>query len=259
MGNCDCPRTRDLATYCSSMKGDWLLASPFEWLHQKVNSKQWRVMFCYRFGIPVYNIYNSPCPCCSLPLDIYGSHAVSCAGTFHNSGSCRTSRHNAIRDSLFHFGLEAKLSIQKEKHDLCNTRAKPADIFLPSFRDNSKDLCVDVTVCNSLPFQSSNSIFNPSDSLTLAENQKIQKYLNLGLRNDAKLIPFVLGSLGGFNTFAENLIRDLGKAKALSLNYIESPAYYSSLLKKKLSFIVQKFNADAIILRGVAEHDIMVF
>ena len=249
----DSPRDVALAIACKEKKADWLQAAPFSWLHQTMSSQQWRIMFRYRFGIPVYSKAIS-CPCCTQWLDIYGQHAVSCAGSARNAGSCRTNRHNAVRDTLFFFAKEAKLPIEKEKKDLCiDNSAKPADIYIPSFRDNHLDLCVDVTICNSMPQDGSNRIFNPLDPFNMAENAKKDKYALLRLKHDNILVPFVMGSLGGFNQDAEHLIDEFGKAKFLSSNNSFSASYFSTMLRRSLSFIVQKYQANAMINRGTGK------
>ena len=60
----------------------------------------------------------------------------------------------------------------------------------------------------------------------------------------------MLGSLGGFNDAAETLIADFGRAKAMSACSSFSYAYHATLLRRKLAFVVQKCQANAIIRRG---------
>ena len=102
-------------------------------------------------------------------------------------------------------------------------------------------------MCNSLPLEDSNIAFVPQDALTKAENQKKDKYALLNLRNEISLVPFVLGSLGGFNDAAESLMAEFGRANAMSSCSSFSYAYHATLLRRKLSFVVQKCQANAII------------
>nr|GEV67847.1 putative reverse transcriptase domain-containing protein [Tanacetum cinerariifolium] len=60
----------------------WHRAVPISGLGQTMNDKTYRCVLCYRLGIPLFSV-SEPCPACLRVFaeDIYGDHAVSCAGS----------------------------------------------------------------------------------------------------------------------------------------------------------------------------------
>ncbi|GKC21588.1 hypothetical protein Tco_1023738 [Tanacetum coccineum] len=60
---------------------DWLRVILISGLGQTMNGKTYRSVLCYRLGVPLFSI-SKPCSACSRVFvgDIYGDHAVSCAG-----------------------------------------------------------------------------------------------------------------------------------------------------------------------------------
>nr|GEV71556.1 zinc finger, CCHC-type [Tanacetum cinerariifolium] len=75
---------------------DWLRTAPISGLGQTMNDKTYRCVLCYRLCIPLFFILK-PCSACSRVFagDIYGDHAVSCAGIIGIKH-----RHNVVRDTL---------------------------------------------------------------------------------------------------------------------------------------------------------------
>nr|GEV71181.1 putative exostosin-like protein [Tanacetum cinerariifolium] len=65
---------------------------------------------CYRLGVPLFTASN-PCSACSRVFagDIYGDHAVSCAGIIGIKH-----RHNVVRDTLVDICFRAGISAGKE-------------------------------------------------------------------------------------------------------------------------------------------------
>ncbi|GJT83971.1 hypothetical protein Tco_1058313 [Tanacetum coccineum] len=75
-----------------------------------MNDKTYRCVLCYRLDIPLFSV-SKPCSACSRVFagDIYGDHAVSCAGIIGIS-HC----HNVVRDILvdicYRFGISDDLT-----------------------------------------------------------------------------------------------------------------------------------------------------
>ncbi|XP_071706668.1 uncharacterized protein [Rutidosis leptorrhynchoides] len=126
-----------------SQQGDhtsaWLRAVPILGLGQTMNAKTYRCVLCYRLGVPLFSI-STACSACSRVFtgDIFGDHAVSCAGMVGIKH-----RHNIVRDSLVDVCYRSGISARKEV-DIGlsggNDRAlRPADVLLYSWncgRDN---------------------------------------------------------------------------------------------------------------------------
>ena len=89
-----------LSALWKSQQGDhtsaWLRAVPISGLGQTKNAKTYRCVLCYRLGVPLFSA-STPCSACSrvFPGDIFGDHAVSCAGIVGIKH-----RHNVVRDTL---------------------------------------------------------------------------------------------------------------------------------------------------------------
>lgn len=75
---------------------DWLRVVPISGLGQTMNARTYRCVLCYRLGVPLFTV-QVPCSACSRVFtgDIYGDHAVSCAGIVGIKH-----RHNIVRDVL---------------------------------------------------------------------------------------------------------------------------------------------------------------
>ena len=63
-----------------------------------------------------------------------GNHAISCRA----QGECIATRHNHLRDALFHTAVSASLApLREEKALLPGLNQRPADILLPNFSGES--------------------------------------------------------------------------------------------------------------------------
>ena len=69
---------------------------PISGLGQTMNAKTYRCVLCYRLGVPLFSI-STTCSAYSRVFaeDIFGDHAVSCAGIVGIKH-----RHNVVRDTL---------------------------------------------------------------------------------------------------------------------------------------------------------------
>ncbi|GJV27148.1 hypothetical protein Tco_1383596 [Tanacetum coccineum] len=128
----------------SDHTSDWLRVVLISGLGQTMNSKTYRCVLCYRFGVPLFSAPKS-CSTCSKVFtgDIYGDHAVSCAGIIGIKH-----RYNVVRDTLVDICFRSGISAGKEVDiGLGRGRDKllrPADMLLYSW-DRGLDVCVDLT------------------------------------------------------------------------------------------------------------------
>ena len=76
--------------------------------------------------------------------DRWGDHAVGCA-----SQGERISRHNHLRDALYHTAASAHLAPLREEKALLPGGEKPADVLIPNFANGGKHMAIDVSVVNS--------------------------------------------------------------------------------------------------------------
>lgn len=159
-----------------------------------MNAKTYRCVLCYRLGVPLFSI-STPCSACSRVFagDIFGDHAVSCAGIVGIKH-----RHNVVRDTLVDVCYRSGISARKEV-DIGlsggNDRAlRPADVLLYSW-DRGRDVCVDLTGSSPLT-QSGLSGFVPGRVVTDAANRKRVKYETRCREIGYGFLPFSFSSLG---------------------------------------------------------------
>ncbi|GKE26020.1 hypothetical protein Tco_1441404 [Tanacetum coccineum] len=105
--------SRQMALWQSQMEdhtSDWLRVVLISGLGQTMNGKTYRCVLCYRLGVPLFSV-SKPCSACSKVFtgDIYGDHAVSCAGIIGIKH-----RHNVVRDTLVDICFRSGISAGKE-------------------------------------------------------------------------------------------------------------------------------------------------
>ena len=119
----------------------------------KMNSIEFRIACKLYLGFPVFYLPHrntcTPCPCCKKgDLDIYGDHAIACAG--HNDSSLR---HNAVRDRLANAAQDGQFAASIEKRGVLvdGTESKPADVYIPLW-NYGKAIAIDVCGASSVDF-----------------------------------------------------------------------------------------------------------
>ena len=126
---------------------------------------------------------------------------------------------------------------------------KPADILINHYGSGGRHACIDVTVADSLEDFSTRAVpWRPELCLIRKENDKKRKYLLKCAERGLVFIPFVCGSLGGFGDDALTVIKRVGKAFGSACGL--SPSIGVDILRKRLSFVIQKAQATAILRRG---------
>ncbi|GJU78763.1 reverse transcriptase domain-containing protein, partial [Tanacetum coccineum] len=166
---------------------DWLRVVPISGLGQTMNGKTYRSVLCYRLGVPLFSV-SKPCSACSRVFvrDIYGDHAVSCAGTIGIKH-----RYNMVRDSLCRHLSVRKLIWAGWG---IGTNISSRDMLLYSW-DGGLDVCVDLTGSSPLT-QTRMTDFVPSRVVTDAAHRKCSKYITKCEAIGYGFLPFSFSSLG---------------------------------------------------------------
>ncbi|GJV01714.1 hypothetical protein Tco_1335283 [Tanacetum coccineum] len=153
---------------------DWLRVVLLSGLGQTMNGKTYCCVLYYRLGVPVFSALKS-CSACSRVFagDIYGDHAVSCAGIVGIKH-----RHNLVRDTIFDICFQSGILAGKEVDiELGGGRDKPlrpADMLLYSW-DGGIDVRVDLI--RSSPLTQTGLVdFVPSRAVIDATHCKLVKY-----------------------------------------------------------------------------------
>ncbi|GKF04842.1 hypothetical protein Tco_0035510 [Tanacetum coccineum] len=178
-------------------------------LGQTINSKTYRCMVCYHLGVPLFSI-SIPCSAFSRVFtgDIYGYHAVSCAGII-----CIKYRHNVVRDTLVDICFRSRISAGKEVDiGLDGGRDKPlrpTDMRLYVW-GRELDVCVDLT--RSLPLmQTGLADFVPGRAMSDATHCKRVKYEVKCEDIGYGFLPFSFSSFGELKKDVAALLKRIRK------------------------------------------------
>ena len=232
-----------ISACCLPGSGTWLLHLPP--FGSRMTSLEWQYAAKFRLGKPLFP-REVTCPCCKRELlDVFGIHACYCS----SMGGAK-SRHDLTRDKLASFMASARMQHRVETGFLLtDTHAgpKPADIYLPHWTDG-RAACVDLTIVNSVSTCFANRPFDAMEPFYIAENAKFSKYADVCSERGLTLIPFVLGSHGGFNESAVDLMKDIGSAWSQVSDLPASVAIAN--IRRSLVYEVQLVQARSWILRG---------
>ncbi|GJT48789.1 hypothetical protein Tco_0974946 [Tanacetum coccineum] len=204
--------SRQMALWKSQMEdhtSDWLRVVPISGLGQTMNGRTYRCVLCYRLGVPLFSV-TKPCSACSRVFmgDIYGDHAVSCAGIVGIKH-----RHNVVRDTLVDICYRSGISSGKEVDiGLSGERDKslrPADVLLYSW-DGGRDVCVDLT--GSSPLTQTGMVdFVPGRAVLVAAQRKRAKYETKCADIGYGFLPFSFSSFGELEKDAVTLLKRIRK------------------------------------------------
>ena len=123
--------------------GDWLSVVPSKALGLHMLDVEFRLCVHYWLGLCMFS--DGPCPHCSLQIDAFGDHHLTCLGQ-----GGKITRHDSLRDVIFFAARMAALSPKLETpYLLPSSNARPADIYLPSWSCGSP-AALDVTVISPL-------------------------------------------------------------------------------------------------------------
>ncbi|GJT57615.1 putative reverse transcriptase domain-containing protein [Tanacetum coccineum] len=207
-----CLSPRQMALWQSQREehtSDWLRVVPISGLGQTMNGKTYRCVLCYRLGVPLFSV-SKPCSACSKVFtgDVYGDHAVSCAGVIGIKH-----RHNAVRDTLVDICFRSGISAGKEVDiGLGGGRDKalrPADMLLYSW-EGGLDVCVDLTGSSPLT-QTGMADFVPGRAVIDAARRKRVKYMTKCADIGYGFLPFSFSSFGELEKDAVTLLKRVRK------------------------------------------------
>ncbi|GJX31972.1 putative reverse transcriptase domain-containing protein [Tanacetum coccineum] len=208
-----CLSPRQMALWQSQREehtSDWLRVVPISGLGQTMNGKTYRCVLCYRLGVPLFYV-SKPCSACSKVFtgDVYGDHAVSCAGVIGIKH-----RHNVVSDTLVDICFRSGISAGKEV-DIglggkgCAKALRPADMLLYSW-EGGLDVCVDLTGSSPLT-QTGMADFVPGRAVIDAAQRKRGKYMTKCAYIRYRFLPFSFSSFGKLEKDAVTLLKRVRK------------------------------------------------
>ena len=129
----------------------------------------------------------------------------------------RISRHNRIRDALFHVAVSATLGPSREDRGLIPEAegTRPADLYLPQWGPGARDVALDVCVVS--PLQQATldrAAREPGYALTMRKQQKEGKYLEACRAQNIQFWALAVETIGAWEEGAANTIARLAKCLA---------------------------------------------
>ena len=204
-------------------------------------------------------IYLAPFPCpaqnCKVVMDVHGHHAIKCphGGDFHR-------RHNQVRIAGYKLYKELGYIVGSEDtgilagYDHRRQGVRPADISVASLYGSST-AAIDFSITFNV--DPTAGTFSPLQALQKIHGEKHHHYDALCSANGVVFKTFVLGSHGGFDTDAEELMSRLSVAWALKHGTTSSDALHS--LRMAFSVALEKSQNQSICDRGLAVHGLPIF
>ena len=197
----------------------------------------------YRLGLPIF-LREGPCNSCGAPSDTYADHALICP-----SHGERISRHNHLRDALYHTAVSASLGPTKEDRALLpGVEARPADVYVPMWAPGGRDAALDVCIVS--PFQQATlhrAAREPGYALEMRKQQKIRKYADACSAEGISFFALPVETTGGWEEGAAVIIKKLGQSLARATGQEEGDVIKH--LFGKLSILLMKSNASMILNR----------
>ena len=178
---------------------------------------------------------------------IYADHSISCA-----SQGERISRHNHLRDALYHAAVSFSLGpTRKDRALLPGVESRPADVYIPLWAPGTRDAALDISVVS--PFQQATlhrAAREPGYALLMRKQQKA-KYAEACRAEGIEFFALPVETTGAWEDGAAAIITKLGRALARASCQEEGEVVRH--LFSKLSILLMKTNA-SMILNRVPEH-----
>ncbi|GJR29738.1 hypothetical protein Tco_1105970 [Tanacetum coccineum] len=232
---------------------DWLRVVPISGLGQTMNGKTYRCVLCYRLGVPLFSV-SKPCSACSKVFtgDVYGDHAVSCAGVIGIKH-----RHNTVRDTLIDICSRSGISAGKEV-DIGlggdgDKALRPADMLLYSW-EGGLDVCVDLTGSSPLT-QTGMTDFVPGRVVIDAAQRKRGKYMTKCADIGYGFPPF---SFSSFGELEKDVVTLLKRVRKFSMAQ-DIGARAAVHIFNRISFSIAKGVGAQIVYRLPSNFDVNIF
>ena len=216
--------------------GDWLHAIPSSALGLHLHDWEFRLCLQYWLGVPMVE-NGSKCPVCSVDIDTFGDHHISCRG----NGDL-IHRHDSLRDALFTAAQSAALGPRKEVPSLIpGGKSRPADLYFPYWR-HGKPAALDVTVISPLQkLTLQGAATSQGHALVVGEERKLALHSGACHSAGISFVPLVAESFGGWSHEAVETIKSIGYHQGQRLGLPTSETI--SHLFQKLAILLWKGNA----------------
>ena len=183
---------------------------------------------------------NPPCPFCNSAMDSFGDHASFCARS-----ALRTQKHNDLRNLNGKQASASGATVVKELRGLVNNRGdRPADNHINDISGiiPNTSLWIDYTIPSPFAahcFDESCSVYGAATDKSA--NKKLSNAADVARLSDARFIPFVIATTGGFHDSALDVVELLAQARStrwnLNLNQVRQ------LVIDQIAVCVQRGNA----------------
>ena len=233
-----------LKSLAADHAGAWLLAVPMPMMGLAIPAREFRVLLRHTLGLQIYSAPRT-CPACnSARLDVWGSHSVICG-----SGGDRISRHNSVRDALYHIAEAAAFSpILEIGHIIPGSQRRPGDITIPDW-SGGLPAAIDVTVTS--PLQQ-NTILGAATECGVAARlrQQAKDDAALGLCEAAgvSFLPVAVETFGAWGDVARATIASVARRWADRRG--EDRGRAKNWIFQKLSVALQRGNASMLLSRS---------
>ena len=199
--------------------------------------------------------FKCPATNCTDLMDVYGHHAIKCphGADFHRRHNLvRTTGYSIYKDLGYIVGSEDSSIIAG--YDSTRQGIRPADISVASLF-GIRTAAIDFSITfNVDPITSG---YSPMHALEKVHTEKHNKYDLICNTNGIVFKTFVMGSHGGFDLDAEDLLSRLALTWSLKHSTTRADALHS--LRMSFSAALEKSQNQSLCDRGLATYGLPVF
>ena len=210
-----------------------------------------------RLGKPIYTApFQCPASRCTDQMDIHGHHAIKCAHgvDFHR-------RHTQVRNTgykLFHslgYVVGSEDSSVLAGYDPTHQGARPADISVASLYGSST-AAIDFSIAYNVGIATSGT-YSPMHALEDRHAKKHRDYDQLCATHGVVFRSFVMGSHGGFDSDAEELLSRLALTWSVKHGIKRDDALHS--LRMSFSVALETSQNQSLCDRGLSTQGLPIF
>jgi len=210
-----------------------------------------------RLGKAIFTTtFACPAPRCHETMDVYGHHAIKCPHgiDFHR-------RHNQVRTTGYTLYKSLGYIVGSEDTSLLagadptTSGLRPADISVASLFGSST-AAIDFSIAFNVGIQSVGQ-YSPMHALDTRHDKKHRDYDTLCTTQGIVFKTFILGSHGGFDSDAEELLSRLSLAWSLKHGTSRADALHS--LRTSFSVALEVSQNQSLCDRGLSSHGMPIF